>query len=116
MTLLLHFGHMCQDEVSAEEAAKSSKSEAKADAAEDKKDASKAAASRLFSCAAAFTDVTTGAQSTVRNSTTTMVTLLVVALLMLFALHSTWVTSVAYSSPSVVLASQVDTLDRGYCA
>ena len=35
------------------------------------------------------------------------VTLLLVPLLMLFAIHCTWVTSSAYSSPSVVLASQV---------
>ena len=37
----------------------------------------------------------------------TLVTVLVLVLAAQFALHSTWVTSVAYSSPSVVLASQV---------
>ena len=35
------------------------------------------------------------------------VTMVATMLLLLFAVHSTWVTSSAYSSPSVVLASQV---------
>ncbi len=36
-----------------------------------------------------------------------LITMLLLFLLSLFVVHSTWVTSTAYSSPSVVLASSV---------